>query len=64
MFFQELRAATGNYNPPKGTTCECAQKFYQGLADLESDLLEHIRVENEELFPRAIELEERAAEWR
>jgi regulator of cell morphogenesis and NO signaling len=61
---QELRAATGNYNPPKGTTCECAQKFYQGLADLESDLLEHIRVENEELFPRAIELEERAAAWR
>ena len=34
------------------------------LADLESDLLEHIRVENEELFPRAIELEERAAAWR
>ena len=60
---KELRAATGNYTPPKDSTCDCAKKFYQGLADLESDLLEHIRVENEELFPRAIELEERTAAW-
>lgn len=57
---KELRAVTGNYNPPKGSSCDCATKFYQGLADLEADLLEHIRVENETLFPRAIELEERA----
>lgn len=54
----ELRSATANYTPPKGVTCDCAASFYKGLADLEADLLEHIRVENEELFPRAVALEE------
>jgi regulator of cell morphogenesis and NO signaling len=55
---QELRAATSNYTPPKSVTCDCAASFYKGLAELETDLLEHIRVENEELFPRAVALEE------
>jgi regulator of cell morphogenesis and NO signaling len=55
---QELRAATANYTPPKSVTCDCAASFYKGLAELEADLLEHIRVENNELFPRAIALEE------
>jgi regulator of cell morphogenesis and NO signaling len=61
---QELRSATGNYTPPKGTTCDCATSFYEGLAELEADLLEHIRVENEELFPRAIALEEQLSACR
>ena len=56
---KELRAVTANYNPPNGTNCDCAKKFYEGLANLETDLLEHIRVENDELFPRAVELEAR-----
>lgn len=55
---QELRSATSNYTPPKGVTCDCAASFYKGLADLEADLLKHIRVENEDLFPQAIALEE------
>jgi regulator of cell morphogenesis and NO signaling len=58
---KELRAVTGNYTPPKGTACDCAARFYRGLASLEADLLEHIRVENESLFPRAIELEEKTS---
>jgi regulator of cell morphogenesis and NO signaling len=55
---RDLRSATSNYTPPTSVACECAASFYKGLAELESDLLEHIRVENEELFPRAIALEE------
>jgi regulator of cell morphogenesis and NO signaling len=61
---QELRSATANYTPPKATTCDCAASFYKGLADLEADLLEHIRVENEELFPRAVTLEEQLSACR
>jgi regulator of cell morphogenesis and NO signaling len=61
---QELRAATGNYTPPKTVTCDCAASFYKGLAELEADLLEHIRVENNELFPRAIALEEQLSACR
>ncbi len=61
---QELRAATANYKPPQAMTCDCALRFYKGLADLEADLLEHIRVENDELFPRAIELEHSLAACR
>jgi regulator of cell morphogenesis and NO signaling len=57
----ELRAATSNYTPPPSTTCDCARRFYKGLADLDSDLMEHIRVENEQLFPRAIELDRQLA---
>ncbi len=60
----ELRSATANYTPPKGTTCDCAASFYSGLAELEKDLLEHIRIENEELFPRAIAMEEQVAACR
>jgi regulator of cell morphogenesis and NO signaling len=54
---KELRSATANYTPPNGTTCDCAVSFYSGLADLEANLLEHIRIENEQLFPQAISLE-------
>jgi len=60
---QELRAATSNYTPPQAMTCDCALRFYHGLADLEADLMEHIRLENEELFPRAIELEQSLVAW-
>ena len=59
----ELRSATGNYNPPKGA-CDCYARFFEGLANLETDLLEHIRVENQELFPRAVQLEEATAACR
>ena len=59
-----MRSATANYTPPKNITCDCATSFYKGLADLEADLLEHIRVENEELFPRAVALEEQLSACR
>jgi regulator of cell morphogenesis and NO signaling len=52
-----LRAATGNYAPP-ADLCDCGREFYSRLAALDADLTEHIRIENEILFPRAIDLEE------
>ena len=51
-----LRAVTGNYSKPDGL-CDNAGEFFRRLEALEADLHEHIRVENEELFPRALQLE-------
>ena len=52
-----LRSTSANYTPPD-FACDNGREFYTRLEGLEKDLHEHIRVENEELFPRAIELEE------
>ena len=52
-----LRAATGNYAAPAGL-CDCGREFYSRLAGLDADLTEHIRIENDVLFQRAIDLEE------
>ena len=52
-----LRATSNNYAPPE-FACENGREFYTRLEGLEKDLREHIRVENDELFPKAVELEE------
>jgi len=52
----ELRAATGGYVAPPDA-CASFQALYAGLRDLEADLHRHIHLENNILFPRAIELE-------
>lgn len=54
---QQLRATTANYADP-GCYCENGTEFYRRLAALDADLHEHIRVENDVLFPRAVQLEE------
>lgn len=56
---ESLREATGNFSAPDGL-CDCGREFYTRLAGLDTDLREHIRLENDVLFPRAIELEEAA----
>ena len=56
-FLEQLRDATLNYTPPDGA-CGEGREFYARLAALEPDLREHIRLENDILFPRAIEMEE------
>lgn len=53
----ELGALTDNYRPPEVLGVE-GSELYSRLAALDSDLEAHIRTENEELFPRAILLEE------
>jgi regulator of cell morphogenesis and NO signaling len=53
---RELRGLSSNYTvPPDG--CISYQTLYQALEAFEQDLHQHIHLENNILFPRAIELE-------
>ncbi len=45
-----LRELTSNFEPPAGA-CRSWQALYAGCAKLDAELREHIRVENEVLFP-------------
>jgi regulator of cell morphogenesis and NO signaling len=56
---REMRAATGNYAAPPDA-CISYQTFYQALAEFEADLHQHIHLENNILFPRAVEMESQA----
>jgi regulator of cell morphogenesis and NO signaling len=56
---RELRRITGNYAAPE-EGCFSYKTLYQGLAEFEADLHQHIHIENNILFPREIELESRA----
>ena len=51
-----LREMTNGFAPPADAG-EAVRALYAGLAGMEADLKEHIRLENEVLFPRAVELE-------
>jgi len=51
-----MREASCGYTAP-GDACISYQTLYQALADFESDLHQHIHLENNILFPRAIEME-------
>jgi regulator of cell morphogenesis and NO signaling len=57
QLLENLRYATTDYTPPAGL-CDCGREFYQRLQVLDADLREHIRTENEDLFPAAVRLEE------
>ncbi|WP_020060473.1 iron-sulfur cluster repair di-iron protein [Bacillus sp. 123MFChir2] len=50
---KELRNITNDFTPPEGA-CGTYRLVYQRLASLESDLFQHIHLENNILFPRAI----------
>jgi regulator of cell morphogenesis and NO signaling len=51
-----LRDLTSGYAPPEDA-CNTYRAFYHELAELERDLHRHIHLENNILFPRAVELE-------
>jgi regulator of cell morphogenesis and NO signaling len=51
-----LRELTSGYMPPQGA-CNTFRGLYAGLAELERELKEHIHLENNVIFPRAVELE-------
>jgi regulator of cell morphogenesis and NO signaling len=53
---REMRAASSDYALPEGA-CGSYAALYAGLAELERDLHEHIHLESNVLFPRAIQLE-------
>lgn len=50
-----LRDLTDGFEPPKGA-CTTFRGLYHGLAELEADTHRHIHLENNVLFPRALEL--------
>ena len=53
---EKLRELTNAYQPPTDA-CPSFQALYTGLADFERDLHRHIHLENNILFPRAVEME-------
>jgi regulator of cell morphogenesis and NO signaling len=55
-----MRALTSGFTPPFDA-CNSFRGLYHGLAQLESELQEHVHLENNVLFPRALELERRLA---
>jgi regulator of cell morphogenesis and NO signaling len=55
---RELREVTADYRvPPDG--CISYQALYQALEGFEKDLHQHIHLENNMLFPKAVEFETR-----
>jgi regulator of cell morphogenesis and NO signaling len=52
----ELRRLSHDYQPPEDA-CASYHAFYDGLGALEQDLHQHIHLENNILFPRAVALE-------
>lgn len=53
----EMRRLTNDYIPPEDA-CNTYRALFHGLLGLEQDLHQHIHLENNILFPRAITLEE------
>jgi len=53
---RSLRQASGGYTLPPDA-CVSYQTLYKALAEFEADLHQHIHLENNILFPRAIEME-------
>lgn len=53
---RELRKVTVDYKPPHDA-CLSYQTFYRALEEFEQDLHQHIHLENNILFPKAIALE-------
>ena len=53
---RELRAITSDYQTPPDA-CISYQTLYQAFENFEKDLHQHIHLENNILFPKAIELE-------
>ena len=58
--FFRIRELSSNYTAPEDA-CSTYKVLYQELNEFENDLHRHIHLENNILFPRAIELESRNA---
>ena len=53
----EIRELSQDFTPPEGA-CPTYRGFFQGLYEFEHDLHRHVHLENNILFPRAIEMDE------
>jgi regulator of cell morphogenesis and NO signaling len=51
-----MRSLTNGFTPQKGA-CPIHIALYAGLCEFETDLRQHVHLEDDVLFPRAIELE-------
>lgn len=56
---EEIRSLTSAYTPPE-TACFSYKTLYSALQEFEADLHQHVHLENNILFPRAIALEGQA----
>jgi regulator of cell morphogenesis and NO signaling len=56
----EIRRLSDNFTTPEGA-CPTFHAFFHGLRDFEQDLHQHIHLENNILFPRALSMEHSAA---
>ncbi|HEY5213070.1 MAG TPA: iron-sulfur cluster repair di-iron protein [Acidobacteriaceae bacterium] len=56
VLLAEIRQLSNQFTPPEGA-CPTYHAFYDGLNEFERDLHQHIHLENNILFPRAINLE-------
>jgi len=56
VLLAEIRQLSNQFTPPEGA-CPTYHAFYDGLNEFERDLHQHIHLENNILFPRAIHLE-------
>ena len=52
----KIRGLSHGYQPPQDA-CPTYRALYHGLAEFERDLHQHVHLENNILFPRALELE-------
>lgn len=55
----QIRKLTNNFNPPE-EVCTTFKTYFNELKEFEEDLHQHVHLENYLLFPRAIELQEKA----
>ena len=56
LLLEVLRNKSNQYTTPEGA-CPTYHAFFDGLREFEQDLHQHIHLENNVLFPRAIEME-------
>ncbi len=55
----EIRTLSNDFSPPAGAT-ERLVALYKALAAFDQNMQKHIDIENSELFPRAVAMEEQA----
>ncbi|HKV29107.1 MAG TPA: iron-sulfur cluster repair di-iron protein [Candidatus Acidoferrales bacterium] len=53
---RQIRVLSSEYTPP-GDACTSFKALYEALREFEADLHQHVHLENNVLFPRAVELE-------
>jgi regulator of cell morphogenesis and NO signaling len=54
---RQIRKASGEYTAP-ADACTTYKALYQELREFEADLHQHVHLENNILFPRAVEMED------